>query len=317
MNIVDKKYNNSNVKSQVPGECLLDTVFANPIDVFNLPDLSILKNKYDSAEPYSHVVIDNFFQDYVLRNMQDELLSNDVNFSELFVDGMQSKKTISTGEDVPALISLIAAKFASPEMLRYLEKITGLKKLIPDPFYNTDYGYYHIIGSGGVLGSHVDHSRHSSLRIPHVLNLVVYITTGWSEKDGGALCLYDSTGKNIEKRIFSEENRAVIFSCTPTAFHGVEPISDSCDKRRHSLYFAYYSVDNLSKEGTEGFPSIQKAKSNEDENSNYGTYFIVPIKDLIKPKNWIHLRARLIYLAKYFLPPFVIDFLKIIIKLFR
>jgi Rps23 Pro-64 3,4-dihydroxylase Tpa1-like proline 4-hydroxylase len=279
---------------------------------------SELKESYSNSEPYSHIILDGFLKEEVFEKIQNELLSSESNFNELFVDGMQTKKTISTGDDVPPLISLIASKFASPVMLRYLENLTGLEKLIPDPYYNTDYGYYHIVGAGGVLGSHVDHGRHNSLNIPHVLNIVVYISAGWDEKDGGALCLYDSTGKNEIKKVVSKGNRAVIFTCTPSAYHGVQPVVDSCVKRRHSLYFAYYTVDNQSSAvAIEGFPSIQNADSNDDDNSNYGTYFVVPFPHLFKPKNWIHLRVRLIYLIKYIFPPCVVDVMKYLSKSIR
>lgn len=289
---------------------LLDTVFARTRDVFNLSDDELLVDSYKNAEPYPHLVIDGFFKDWVFDNLEKELVSEDKNFKELFRDTLQTKKTISTGEDVPPLISLVAEKFASPEMLRYLEKLTGLKKLIPDPYYNTDYGYYHIVGAGGVLGSHVDHGRHSKLNIPHVLNIVVYISPDWKKEYGGSLCLYDKSGKSIEKEVDSLANRAVIFACTPVAYHGVKPVLESCSKRRHSLYFAYYSVNSNASVGVEGFPVLQNADSNEDPSSNYGTYFVVSFKELLHPNNWIHLRMRIIYWMNYLLPPFLLDAIK-------
>ncbi|MES2413923.1 MAG: 2OG-Fe(II) oxygenase [Pseudomonadota bacterium] len=295
---------------------LLSIVFSDAVDIFSLPDAAKASEAYQSAQPYGHLVIDEFFQPSVLKQLQAELVDKEVNFKKLFGDTLQTNKTISTGDDVPPLISLIAAKFASPEMLRYLERLTGLKRLIPDPYYNTDYGYYHIVGSGGILASHVDHSRHSSLQIPHVLNLVVYLSPDWEEKDGGSLYLYDSSGKTVEQRVSCVANRAVIFACTPTAFHGVEPVSKNSQRRRHSLYFAYYSVNSQVPSAVEAFPSAGSS-SNMDSSTNYGTYFIVPFKDLFLPRNWGHLRTRLIYIMNLLLPPILVSAMRWFIRKLR
>lgn len=232
-----------------------------------------------------------------------ELYSNEKNFTKVYDNGVERNKTISTGDQVPRLMSTIASKYASPEMLRFLEKVTGLKKLIGDPYYNTDYGYYHIVGPGGVLGSHVDHSHHSYLQIPHVLNIVVYLTKDWNDADGGALCLFDETGKNVVERIPCKFNRAVIFECSPRAFHGVEPIREGAHKRRHSIYFAYYGLDQKAVPLMESFPSLHRGEDNTT--AKYGTYFVLGFWDLLKWKNRNHLRIRIGNLAKLFIPPAV------------
>lgn len=296
---------------------LLKIVFADSADVLNLPDAAQLAEDYRRAKPYCHLMIDDFFQPDVLRQLQAELVDKEVNFKKLFGDTLQTNKTISTGDDVPPVISLIAAKLSSPYMLRYLERVTGLKRLIPDPYYNTDYGYYHIVGSGGVLASHVDHSRHSSLQVPHVLNLVVYLSPDWDEKDGGSLYLYDATGTRIEQRFTCKANRAMIFACTPTAFHGVEPVSKTSKSRRHSLYFGYYSVDAQAAFSIEAFPSGVDSVTNMDPSVNYGTYFVVPFRDLFLPRNWPHLRSRLIYLLNLLLPPILLRGMRWLVRRVR
>lgn len=292
--------------ADVQQEALLRAAFAGPSDVFQLPPLESASVSYRAAKPYPHLVVDGFFRPDIFRLVQQELVPGKSNFRQVFTDEFQTNKTISTGDAVPPLISLLAAKFAAPQMLRYLESLTGLKRLIPDPYYNTDYGYYHIVGAGGVLGSHVDHSRHSTLNVPHVLNIVVYLTENWDPADGGALCLYDASGKEIVTRVTCDANRAMIFACTPAAYHGVEPIQESSGRRRHSLYFAYYSVEALPVAAPEVFPGLGQPASNMDPQANYSTYFVVPFHQLFRPRNWIHLRTRLIYLANLLLPPILL-----------
>lgn len=302
---------------KLSAELLVRTAFARPADVFELLAAESVQESYRGARPYQHLVIDGFFKPDVFGALQRELVGGTANFSQVFTDEFQTNKTISTGDSVPPLISLLAAKFASPETLRYLERLTGLKRLVPDPYYNTDYGYYHIVGAGGVLGSHVDHARHSSLNLPHVLNIVVYLTENWNPGEGGALCLYDAKGRDIVRRIACTANRAVLFACTPTAYHGVEPITQGSSKRRHSLYFAYYSVEGLTIDGPEAFPASQGAASNIDAAANYSTYFVVPFWQLLRRRNWIHLRTRLIYLANLCLPPIAVKLAKRAVRAFR
>lgn len=301
-----------------PSDLLLRTAFAAADDVFDLPPAEDLSGQFRAGVPFANIVVDGFFKPGIFEAIQRELVAGETNFRQVFTDDLQTNKTISTGDSVPPLISFIAAKFASAHMLRYLETLTGLRRLIPDPYYNTDYGYYHIVGSGGVLGSHVDHSRHSSLNIPHVLNIVVYLTDPWEPGDGGTLCLFDAGGKKVVKRVECLPNRAAIFACTPIAYHGVEPVSQERGKRRHSLYFAYYSVDAPATAGAEAFPSAGgMTATNLDPSVNYGTYFVVPWWQLLKPRNWVHLRTRLIYLANLLLPPILVKGVRKIARALR
>ncbi|MEQ1772387.1 MAG: 2OG-Fe(II) oxygenase [Burkholderiales bacterium] len=301
----------------VPAEMLAQVALCGPEKVFNLPGAETVAEAYRSALPYPHLVIDNFFDPDILAQISHEVIGEKVNFNKVFTDAFQRNKTISTGDAVPPLISVIASKFAASSMLRYLEQITGLQRLIPDPHYNADYGYYHIVGAGGILGSHVDHSRHNTLHVPHVLNLVVYLSKDWNEQDGGTLCLYDATGKQVIKRVPCRYNRAIIFACTPAAYHGVDPVLESANRRRHSLYFAYYTVDAAGKGPNELSPNLQQGKSNADPDVNYGTYFVVPFSQLFKPENWVHLRMRLVYFVHLVTPPILVRAMRWIAKALR
>jgi Rps23 Pro-64 3,4-dihydroxylase Tpa1-like proline 4-hydroxylase len=278
--------------------------FMSAHEVFRLPTAETIAEAYKNANPFSHVVLDDFISEDVVRPISAQIHTERATLPVHFDDDVQKNKTISTGSAVPRLLRLLAAKLGSAEFLRYLESVTGLKGLVPDPYYNTEYGYYHVVGPGGVLGSHVDHSHHQSLKIPHVLNLVVYLTENWDENEGGALCLFNSNGREVIKKIPSKFNRAAIFAASPIAFHGVEPIDRSSTRKRHSIYFAYYSVMNL-QELIEGLPAAYGADALENGKINYGTYFVLPWTSLFKKKNAIHLRARIWAMVNLLVPPLI------------
>lgn len=279
--------------------------------VFNLPELSPeQEGDFKSTKPFPHFVIDNFMQQEVADQIRNCLLDDKFRFQTNFNDQVQRNKTISTGAQVPIILQMLAQKLAASEMLRYLEKRTGLRGLIPDPYFNTDVGYYHIMGSGGVLGSHVDHSHHSTLKIPHVLNLVLYISPDWKKEYGGGLQLFECSGKSPVVTISPYFNTAAIFLNNPISYHGVEPIIDNAGTSRHSLYFAYYLVRELNVPKTKSFPKAYSGSANEEDDTiEYGTHFVVPLFDLFKKKNKIHLYGRLRHLFHMVTPPILVAFI--------
>ena len=273
--------------------------------VLNLPDAASVHEQFVTAKPYPHIVLPNFFTPEIVECLRAETVDSQ-RLSQTFTDEFQDKKSISTGDALPPFIQALASKFASPAMLNYLEQVTGLRKLIPDPYYNTDYGYYHLTRPGGVLGSHVDHSHHDRLGTPHVLNLVVYLSPDWKHEDGGALGLFDESGKRVVKRVPCDFNTAILFSSSPIAYHGVDPVREGCGRERHSLYFAYYCIAESEKATLQAnFPSAFAVGSHEPTEVFHSTYFVVPFRKLFLPRNFRHLRARVRYFVKLFLPPIV------------
>lgn len=264
-------------------------------ELFNIPQIEDARRDYLNGSPFPHLVIDNFFQEPVAQILSSNLKSEDC--KTMFEDKYQKGKMISIGEDVPSVLRMVASRYSDPQMLNFLESVTGENNIICDPYYNTLYGYYHIVTSGGVLGSHVDHSHHSKLQLPHVLNIVVYLTPDWSEEFGGSLCLYDQTGKNIIKKVASLFNRAVIFACHPSAYHGVEPVKAGLKHGRHSIYMAYYAT---------------KIEKNDKINRDFyhGTDFVMPVNELLRNENRHHLNGRLSMMIRNFCPPIIYNKLK-------
>jgi len=291
---------------------ILDLLSRNVDRLFNLSHTEAIDQRnFKEAHPFPHFVIENFLCPDVAEQIKQCVLADSHKFDVVFNDGVQRNKTISTGAEVPLYLQLLAGKLASPHMLRYLEKLTGLKNLISDPYFNTDVGYYHIMGSGGVLGSHVDHSHHGTLNIPHVLNLVLYISPDWMEEYGGRLLLYDRSGKTPVVGIVPVFNRAVIFMNNPVAYHGVDPLSNHARKSRHSLYFAYYCITGSGNHSTKSFPLSYLGAANEvDDTMIYGTHFLVPFKDLFRRDNRAHLLGRISHLLHMVLPPVLVGFAK-------
>src|SRR5438270_864536 len=77
----------------------------------------------------------------------------------------------------------------SPAALSFVETLTGIRGLLPDPYF--EGGGLHQIVSGGFLKVHADFNYHRKLNIDRRLNLIVYLNKDWREEYNGHLELWD------------------------------------------------------------------------------------------------------------------------------
>jgi Rps23 Pro-64 3,4-dihydroxylase Tpa1-like proline 4-hydroxylase len=128
----------------------------------------------------------------------------------------------------------------SPEMLEFLEALTGIEGLIPDPYFGG--GALHQIESGGFLKVHADFNWHPKLRLDRRLNVLIYLNHDWKDEYGGALELWDRNMARPEKVLLPVFNRTVVFSTTDFSYHG-HPHPLACPERmtRKSVSLYYYS----------------------------------------------------------------------------
>ena len=101
---------------------------------------------------------------------------------------------------------------SSPPVLQFLEALTGIEGLIPDPYYG-GAGPHQIV-SGGFLKIHADFNWHPLLRLDRRLNLLVYLNKDWPEEYGGHLELWDREMKGCERRVLPLFNRTCGVSTT-------------------------------------------------------------------------------------------------------
>lgn len=116
-----------------------------------------------------------------------------------------------------------------------------MQSLVPSLCGNTSLANYHVMKPGGFLAPHVDHAQDPETGLPHVLNIILYLSPQWDSENGGATLLYDKWGKEIKATVEYKPNRAIIFLHTPYSFHCVEQIKANLPVIRRTLYVDYYS----------------------------------------------------------------------------
>ena len=199
-----------------------------------------LSDRYRNASPFPHVVIDDFLDADVLRNVIAEFPSTD---QKRFFDRDQErlKFQFNPQEVSSGLVRNLFAELNSEAFLGFLEEMTGIEGLISDPYF--DGGGLHETKRGGHLGIHADFNVHGRLKCERKLNLLVYLNEDWKDEYGGQLELWDKQMRECVVRVEPLFGRAVIFNTALDSFHGhPDPLACPSERSRRSIATYYYAA---------------------------------------------------------------------------
>ena len=205
-------------------------------------DPHALRHSYLHADPFPHVVLDGLFDDAVLEPVLADFPEPDQTRWMKF-DSPTEKKLGYYHEH--SAISERVRRFLDAmngfEMLLFLEALTGIEGLIPDPYFGG--GGLHQIEPGGFLKIHADFNVHPKLHVDRRINLLVYMNREWREEWGGHLELWSADMRECRQRIAPLFNRTVVFSTTDTSFHGhPHPLASPPGRTRKSVSLYYYTA---------------------------------------------------------------------------
>lgn len=193
-----------------------------------------LRRAFQSTPPFPHVVLDDFLTadpDEVLGAFPDDDWPGWTWLTESYQAGKASCGEI---EVIPSPLREILQELAAPTFLRFLEDLTGLEGLVPDPYL--DGGGLHRSGAGGVLAPHTDFHIYPRLGLYRRLNVIVYLNPEWRAEYGGNLALYDGDSK-VES-ITPVWGRCVVFATDDNSIHGFpDPIADGRVRRSIATYY--------------------------------------------------------------------------------
>ena len=207
-------------------------------------------NEYRQAQPFPHIVIDDFLPPSLLNGVIDDFrnYSNWGWDNSDYSKGHQVKKFFSPWNNdgdttLPINTKLILNYFNSPDVISMLEKLTGIDGLIADP---TLLGAgMHKIDSGGKLSIHADSRKHAVTGNYRRINLLVYLNKDWNKEWGGSLQLWDKDLTATVQDIQPIFNRVVIFNTGADTYHGhPHPLNTPNGMSRISLALYYYTKEN-------------------------------------------------------------------------
>ena len=213
------------------------------------------KKEYKKNYPFPHITLDGLFPDELFDALDTEIPDNPELESEGCVKGAADcfrAAVTKPGAGIPELnkngfeshfkpaTNALFGVLKSSEFITFLEKLSGVDNLIPDPHY---------FGSGihqtlrdGFLGVHADFNHLVQYGMHRRVNVFLYINEDWSDDWGGHLELWSRDMKTCGARIRPGKNRFVVFSSTDFSYHGhPSPLACPKERSRRSLALYYYT----------------------------------------------------------------------------
>ena len=221
-------------------KCILDAEALEPL-------AESLAERYAHATPFKHVVIDEFLPHSVaIQLLRDFPQANSGIWIEQHPARQPGKLGITHASRLkgvePSVIHALC-QFNSFPFLRFLSKLTGISKLLPDPYLHG--GGPQQIVDGGKLDVHTDFTHLAALNLYRRVNVLYYLNPNWRSTYGGSLELWSDSQSSPDpvRSIEPSFNRLVVFNTTSKTFHGhPKPLSVPTGVTRKSLAFYYYTA---------------------------------------------------------------------------
>jgi 2OG-Fe(II) oxygenase superfamily len=195
---------------------------------------------YAAAEPFPHVVIDDFFEPALLDRVLSEFPAPGQIKWQRFDSEREIKLASAAESSFGPVTRLFLYHLNSITFLEFIGNLSGIPNLIPDPCF--DGGGLHQIVRGGKLGIHADFNKHPRYGLDRRLNLLVYLNRDWREEYGGHLELWDREMTRCRAKILPLFNRIVLFGTTDFTYHGhPDPLQCPEGMTRKSLALYYFS----------------------------------------------------------------------------
>ncbi|HZV19536.1 MAG TPA: 2OG-Fe(II) oxygenase [Sphingobium sp.] len=241
-----------------------------------------LAERYQSAEPFPHIVLDDFLPVDFLRGLLAEF--PDSSGKSYFDRDQERLKFQYQPCDIPGRrMRNLITELNSPAILRFLQAMTGIKGLIADPYYMG--GGLHETKSGGHLGVHADFNIHKLMNLERRLNLLVYLNDDWPESYGGQLELWDQKMERCRQSVLPVIGRAVVFNTSLDSFHGQpDPVRCPPDRSRRSIATYYYTAPQ---DGLKMLPertTVFKARPDSGDKQDRRVQFDHFLRDWVPPR---------------------------------
>jgi hypothetical protein len=242
----------------LPGGLALDAAVAREIG-------ERLAAEYCFAEPFPHIVLENFLPDAVTRRALEHFPRQGLKSDRVFEIGYagQHKRQILPAE-CDAEARELFHFFNSQPMLAFLEGLTTIQGLIPDPYFTG--GGYHETGRGGKLGIHADFRVNEQLHLHRRINVILYLNEDWNEAWGGSLELWTRDMSEMARKVAPLFNRCVVFNTDATSYHGhPDPLATPEGVYRRSIALYYYTASKEIYNEVPNNSTIYHARPGDDD----------------------------------------------------
>ena len=210
---------------------------------------TIRKAKF-SKYPFRHFYTDNFFDSIHLDFIKEELNQLEKSFPDkIFSSPYGQKREYKNFPITYPVLNNLMKFLQSEDFINELKtkfQIDPKIKIYGDNSF--DGGGYVISPPNSFLGYHADFNFSSNMGKYRVLNLLIYMNSGYEPEHGGHLHALDPISKTVEASFLPNINSAFAFFTDDKSFHGVSKNGKDFYRRSFNLY--YYADVPISEDQT-------------------------------------------------------------------
>jgi len=205
--------------------------------------LSSLAKRYRENHPCPHILLTDFLDLEIAQKMAAEFPQATSDAWTQYKHANENKLGMPKREMFPETIRAVTDELNSPEFVAWVSELTGIPGLMADPML--EGGGLHQSGPGGYLNVHTDFSMHHFHTHWHRrVNLILYLNSGWDEKWGGSIELWEQKMARCGAKYPPLLNHALVFTTDERSLHGFpDPLTCPESESRKSLALYYYTVE--------------------------------------------------------------------------
>ena len=199
-----------------------------------------LSETYNSKQPFPYGCYDNFLDSSILDGVLEDL--NTLPAPEASFERAQERfKSSYSPERLPANTRRLLYALNSRPVIAFLESLTGIKGLIPDPYFMG--GGIHVVSNGGHLDIHADFNHHVMMNLERRINVLIYLNKDWKKEYGGSFEIWNDDMSECVESFEPIFNRMCCFNTGSRSWHGnPEPVNHPDGKPRQSIALYYYTA---------------------------------------------------------------------------
>lgn len=199
--------------------------------------------QYATAQPFPHVVIDNFLQPEVADALAASFPADPAEGWVHYLHYNERKHGLKRIDLMPKPVQRVITALNSPNFVQELARFSGTEKLLADE--HLEGGGLHQVLPEGYLHIHADFQAHPlKTKWQRRLNLLIYLNPDWKPEYRGELELWPADMCACAVRLAPLHNRCVIFRTGPEDYHGhPDPLRAPEGFTRRSLALYYFTEE--------------------------------------------------------------------------
>jgi len=237
------------------------------------------RDRYNSTVPFPHIVLPDFLDEDILELCLREFPSVPKS-SNGYKRSQENLKFEFRPETLSPPLRSLFYSFNSLPFIGFIENLTGIRGLIPDPYFAG--AGLHQVSTGGHLDIHADFNFHGAMNLERRINVLIYLNKNWREEYGGCFEIWDQNMNKCFRRVVPAFNTCVVFNTSSTSFHGNPvPVNHPEGNPRRAIALYYYTAtwDKTRRTHTTQF----KVRPNSSDEPDLRVRFNEVVEDVVPP----------------------------------